>query len=148
MALTYAGANSLLRVLCGKLSTSPYSSVYIGLSTTTPSRDGTNFTEPTGASYERQLLGSSSSSYLQKMGDPDADGGSITNDNSINEYGGKIFFPELGTNEAWGNITHIGLFSAKTDGTLIAYASLDSSITPTSGSIPMIPSESLTFSLT
>lgn len=146
MALTYSAAGALLNVLCGKASSSPYSTVYIGLSTTTPSRNGTGVTEPAGASYSRQLLGNSSSTYLQKMGNPS--GGSIANDNANNEYGGKIYFPELGSGETWGTITHVCLWTAKTGGTLIAYAALPDSITPTAGSVPMVPASSLTLSLT
>lgn len=148
MALTYSAACALLRVICGKSSSSPYTQVYLGLSTTTPNRGGTGYTEPVGASYERQVLGNASVAAQQKMGEPGSSTGSITNNNSSNEYGGKIYFPELGQSESWGTVTHVCIFSAKTGGTLLAYAALPSSITPTGGSVPMVPASSLTFSLT
>ena len=124
-------------------------SVYIGLGTTagTPAKDGTGFVEPTGESYERQILGIASSGYSAscKMGVPN--NGVITNDNTSHEYKGKIYFPELAASETWGTIAYVGLFSAKIGGTLIAYAPLNESITPTAGTNPVIPASALTLSL-
>ena len=145
MALTTTAANYLLQLLSGKLASSPYTVVYVGLSTTTPSADGTGVTEPTGASYSRRILGNASTPATQKMGTPA--NGSVSNNNSNNEYGGKIYFNELGSGESWGTITHVCLFSAQTGGHLIAYAQLDSSITPTAGTNPVIPVNSLVMSI-
>lgn len=148
MALTYSAANSLLNVLCGKTSSSPYTQVYVGLGTTagTPAKDGTGFVEPNGASYERQILGMTSNDYTRKMGTPT--NGVVTNNNASHEHKGKIHFPELGASESWGTIAYVGLFSAKTGGTLIAYAPLNESITPTAGTNPVIPASALTLTLT
>ena len=146
MALTYAGANALLNILCGKATSIPYSSVYVGLGTnaTEPARDGTGFTEPSGNGYARQLLGNSTA-LLQKMGTPSS--GSVTNNNSAHEYNGKIYFPEA--TGSWGSIKYVGLFSAATGGTLIAYAALTGdAVAVASGTNPVIPASSLTLSLT
>ncbi len=147
MALTYSGANELLKVLTGKAgNNNPYPSVYIGLglSSGTPARDGTGFTEPSGANYARVVLGNSTTLW-QKMGTPS--NGSTSNNNSSHELKGRILFNALGESESWGEIGYIGLFSAQTGGTLIAYAALDTAYTPSAGSTPEIPASSLTFTL-
>lgn len=147
MALTYAGANQFLKILSGKEQGVVYPSVYIGLGTSsgTPARDGTGFVEPSGANYKRVLLGNSTG-VLQKMGTPT--NGSVTNNNSAHELNGRIIFPALGASESWGTITHVGLYSAATGGTLIAYAQLDTSFTPAANSTPEIPASGMTFTLT
>ncbi len=145
MALTKTAANYILQMLSGKLSSSPYTQVYVGLSQTQPASDGTNVTEPSGANYSRRLLGNASTPATQKMGT--AADGQISNNNSSNEYGGKIYFNELGVSETWGTISYVCLFSAATGGHLIAYAELDSPITPTAGTNPVIPVNSLVMSI-
>lgn len=146
MALTYAGANALLNILCGKATSVPFSSVYVGLGTTaaTPDRDGNGFTEPSGNGYARQLLGNSTA-LLQKMGTPAS--GAVSNNNASHEYKGKIYFPEA--TGSWGSIKYVGLFSAATGGTLIAYAALTGeAVAVAEGTNPVIPASSLTLSLT
>lgn len=145
MATTYSCANALLETMCGKRTTIPYQNTYIGLSTTAPTRSGTGYTEPTAASYKRQRFGSASTPAFNKMGA--AANGVIKNNNTGNEYGGKVFFPELQAGESYGEITHVLLFDSLTSGTLLAYAALETSITPTAGAIPVIPVESITLSL-
>lgn len=75
-------------------------SIYVGLSTTTPSSNGSNISEPTSSSYTRQLM---------SMGNP-VDG-SISNSAQV-EF-------ETGSG-AWGTITHYVLYDAVTGGNFIA----------------------------
>lgn len=71
---------------------------YIGLSTTTPTEEGSNFKEPTATEYKRVKL-----SVMGTAGNPYS--GQIQNDDII-------FFPEAIT--SWGTITHFGIFTSLT----------------------------------
>lgn len=128
--LTYNGANEILKILCGKSYQYPYQSVYVGLSTTAPDRNGSGFTEPSAANgYTRVLLGSSSSgaTATQKMDTPNL--GAITNKEII-------YFPEA--TGSWGTCTHFLIFNKETDGVLIAYGALTNEISPVNGTVPLI----------
>lgn len=128
--LTYNGANALLSMLAGKSYQYPYSSVYVGLSTTAPDRNGSGFTEPSAANgYARVLLGiaQGSAQATQKMDNPNL--GTITNKEII-------YFPEATGN--WGTCTHFLIFSAATDGVLVAYGALTNEISPVNGTVPLI----------
>lgn len=73
---------------------------YIGLSTTTPTETGSNFTEPSAANgYERISITVMGAAF----------DGQISN-NKI------ITFPLI-KNNSWGTVTHFGLFSSETGGT-------------------------------
>lgn len=71
---------------------------YVGLSTTTPTADGGNFTEPSGMGYARAPIGEINSTKFKAQ---------IANS-------GIIFFNETLGN--WGNITHFGLFENESGG--------------------------------
>ena len=126
--LTYNGANSLLNMLCGRTQSYSYSNVYVGLSTTAPDRGGSGFSEPpASAGYSRVLLGNYNQAATQKMGP--ANLGTSTNTDIL-------YFPEATT--TWGTCTHFLIFSAATDGVLIAYGALTNEISPVSGTVPII----------
>lgn len=78
---------------------------YLGLSTTAPSADGTNVTEPTGGAYARVQLTS--------LSEPTE--GKITNANSVS-------FPE--STQSWGTITHYAIFDAATEGNLLMFGEM------------------------
>lgn len=128
--LTYVGANEILSIICGKKYQYPYTNIYVGLSTTTPNREGLSYTEPpSSAGYARVLLGSSVSgaSATQKMDNPAL--GAITNKDII-------YFPEA--TGAWGTCTHFLIFNAATEGALLAYGALTNEISPVNGTVPLI----------
>jgi len=131
-------ANNILKCLFGQQSSvSLASTCYIGLSTTTPDSDGSNFTEPASTTgYLRSLLGNSSNSVTYLMATP-SDGS--TKNNNI------IFFPEA--TEGWGTVTHFGIFSAKTGGTPIFWGALTASVAVPTGYIPIFRVGSLSVSL-
>ena len=80
---------------------------YIGLSTTGPSADGSNVTEPgSGTGYTRVQMTS--------MSEPV--NGVIQNANSIS-------FPE--STQSWGTVTHYAIFDAASDGNLLIYDEMD-----------------------
>lgn len=121
MPLNTYTKNKILKSLVGKDSAFG-SSVYLGLSSTTPNAEGGNITEPIGNGYERVLVGSYSQSGTQKFGDVSND--SITN----NEI---IYFPE--STGSWGNtLTHFVLFNSKTgtgDSSVLAFGELTTPVT-------------------
>ena len=135
--LTYNGANSLLNMLCGRSQSYVYSNVYVGLSTTAPDRGGSGYSEPAAStSYARVLLGSYNQSSTQKMGA--ANLGTSTNTDII-------YFPEA--TASWGTCTHFLIFSAATDGVLVAYGQLTDEISPVSGTVPIIRVGDLTMAI-
>ena len=124
MALTYTEANDLLRYLNGTTG----NGVYIGLSTTTPSRDGTGVTEPpSAAGYSRRKLTGMSTPAL----------GVTTNTETV-------YFSEA-TGD-WGVCTYFCIFASAT-GSLLAYGSLPTSIHPTDGKVPLIRPGNLSLSM-
>lgn len=130
--MTYNLANRILDGLGGRSSLFG-SSIYLGLSTTAPSRDGTGYTEPSADyGYKRSLLGMSSQTTSQKMGMASA-GGIKNND--------TVYFPEATGN--WGSCTHYLIFDAATGGNLLAYGTLTNTINPTNGTVPLIRTEEL-----
>lgn len=124
MALTYTEANTLLRYMF--INTG--ANVYVGLSTTTPLRDGTGVTEPPAAAgYARKKL--------TGMSDPAL--GVTTNTDTV-------YFAEA-TGD-WGVCTYFCLFQGLT-GDLLAYGALPTSIHPTDGKVPLIRPGNLSFSM-
>lgn len=98
---------------------------YIGLSTTTPTETGANFTEPASSTGYKRMK-------LDKMGTP-ADGQVENTD--------IIFFPE--SVASWGTITHFGLFSAQSSGTPYLWGALNSSVAVATGYIPIFRANAL-----
>ena len=137
--ITNATANSILNAFFGRTNQiSLASTCYIGLSTTTPTATGDNFTEPSEANgYAKVLIGNYNQSNTMLM--EAASGGSISNTNSI------IFFPEALA--SWGTITHFGIFTSKSSSTPIMWGALSTSITVPSGYIPIFRAGALTVSL-
>ena len=114
--------------------------VWAALSTTTPVKAGTNFTEPVGEGYARVLIGYYGQSATYKF--PAADLGATANDDAIH-------FPLCynGADADWGVCTHLGLFDSETGGNLLFTEALTSSIHPVEGKVPVVNSGSFTASL-
>lgn len=137
--ITHNTANSILNAFFGRSSQiSLASTCYIGLSTTTPTATGSDFTEPDiDNGYSRVLIGNYNQSNTQSMAA--ASEGSISNTNNI------IFFPEA--TSSWGTITHFGIFNNKTGGIPIMWGTLSTSINVPAGYIPIFRAGALTVSL-
>ena len=128
MPITKSTANAVVNHLVGRSqSVSIASTVYLALSTSTPSADGTNVTEPSGNGYARKLLGNYNQSYTQLMSQA-ANGKSENSD--------EIHFNKA--TGSWGTITHVCLYSAATNGTLLAYGALTESKAVTEGDVFVI----------
>lgn len=139
--ITNYAANKIINDITGRnkiiSGISSTGAAYIGLSSTEPAKDGTNFTEPTGGGYKRILIGISGNIPTCLMS-------SAANSSSTNPD--EIHFNEvLGS---WGTLTHFGIFDAATGGNLLIYNPLETPITPSLNSIPMIRAEDITITLT
>ena len=137
-------ASSIVDIFGGNVYIAPITSCYIGLSTTTPDTDGSNFTEPSSAyAYARVLLGQRSSSastynphYMVASGS--AGVGTLQNDRII-------YFNEA--TGSWGTITHFGLFTSASATTPFIYGALQSSVTILANYVPMFRAGNLVITL-
>ena len=101
---------------------------YIGLSSTAPSADGLNVTEPATGGYQRvQLTG---------LSEPTA--GVVTNPTSIS-------FPE--STQSWGTVSYFVIFDAATEGNLLMYGELEEARTVEAATIMTLRANSLTLSV-
>jgi hypothetical protein len=99
--------------------------VYIGLSTTTPNDDGTNFTEPTGNGYARAAVTNNATEW------PAASGGSKSNANDI------TFAQATGDWASGADFTHFGIFDGAGEATLLATGALTNERPVSIGDIPV-----------
>ena len=128
MPITKSTANAVVNHLVGRSqNVSIASTVYLALSTSTPTADGTNVTEPSGNGYVRKLLGNYNQSYTQLMSQAA---------NGKSENSAEIHFNKA--TGSWGTITHVCLYSAATGGTLLAYGALTESVAVTEGDVFVI----------
>ena len=123
MGYTITKANSILNADFG-------SSYYIGLSTTTPTESGGNFTEPSAsAGYKRPRLTTGSASNKQIQ----------TTD--------IMYFGEATSN--WGTMTYFGIFTSQTGGTPHYFGKIDvdGGVTVTSGQVGLVRANELKIGL-
>lgn len=88
------------------------SSVYVALSTTAPDDDGSGFTEPAGGGYARVAVTNNATNWPAAEGDP-----------TTKSNGDVIAFPQA--TDAWGTVTHFGIFDDTTGGNLLMSGPLD-----------------------
>lgn len=106
MVTTYFLNCIMGNVFGSKTNPSLPSTMYIGLSSSTPGVDGSGVTEPAGGNYTRVLF--------KNLSEPSD--GSISNAQDIE-------FPE--STSDWGVITYYVIYDAKDGGHLLAYGSLE-----------------------
>jgi len=112
---TYTGGNLFLDKLIRDSGVgTPGTGAYYALSTSTPSADGTGFTEPAGGSYARVANNPTRFPGTATGSAP----ASLANDLTIT-------WPEA--TGSWGTITYWGLYDASTSGNLLNFGALDSS---------------------
>lgn len=92
--------------------------IYVALSTTTPTADDTNVTEPSGNGYARVEVTNNLTNF------PAAVDGAKSN-------GTTITFPEA--TGSWGTVTHFVLYDASTGGNMLGFGALTTSKTIESG---------------
>ena len=94
---------AILNHIFGKATYTPPTNWFVGVSTTTPSDDGSGFTEPAGGSYAR--VSTAASDWGTASGTAPA---ALSNSSVIT-------FPAATAD--WGTVTYFGLFEAATGGT-------------------------------
>jgi len=97
----------------------PPATMYLALSTTTPTEAGGNFTEPVGNAYAR--VSTVAADWSAATGTAPA-----TKTNTAT----KTFPTATGS---WGTVTHFGLYDASTAGNLLAFGLLGTSKTIDNG---------------
>lgn len=105
---------------------SGYDNCYLALSTTEPTINNSNVTEPVGNGYARI-------SISKFMAAP-----ALSSDSSVTEITNN---KEIHFNEAtgsWGTITHFALYNSATGGTPLYVGALTEPITPTANTVPLI----------
>ncbi len=107
--------------------------LYIGLSTTTPTEAAGNITEPVGNNYSR--VATTSADWNAASGTAPA-----TKTNS----GTKTFNQASGS---WGTITHFGHYDASTLGNVILWGALTASKAIGNGDTASFPASSITLQL-
>ena len=135
--------NQILNEIVGRTSTLNLGdNIYIGLATAAPTlnSDGTasSSNEPSGNGYVRKWIGTYNNSSSLLFGAA-ASNGSISNSQEIH------FNMATG---AWGTLTHVILFDAATNGHVLAWGTLTSSIQPVANSVPVIQANGFTLSIT
>lgn len=98
--------------------------IWIGLSTTTPTDTGANFTEPIGNGYVRLELANNTDTWNDATADDPS------------EKTNKIEFTFAEASGAWGTITHWGLFTQEEDGICVEWAELQDSKVIGNGDTP------------
>lgn len=99
---------------------------YLGLSTTNPNTDGTNFTEPVGGAYARLAIVNNATNFPAAT----TVGGITTKANGIK-------FTFVNPTGVWGLIAYYGFFTALTGGTPEYSNALDAPITVRNGNTPV-----------
>lgn len=106
MTTTYFLNSIMGNVFASKTSPALPTRYYVGLSTTAPSMDGTDVTEPSSSVGYARIA-------LDMLSEPV--NGAITNDDSI------TFNESI---SAWGTVTHFVIYDAETGGNLLMYDAL------------------------
>lgn len=103
----------ILDHIFGKATYTPPSNWFVALSTTTPTETGTNFTEPGGGAYAR--VSTAAANWNAAVdGDP-----------TILDNSAAITFATATAD--WGTITHAGLFTTSSGGTVQMWGALATS---------------------
>lgn len=124
--------NEILDHVFGASAYTPPATLYIALSSTTPTDAGANFTEPPSGGYARVSVANNLTNW------PAASGGAKAN-------GVNIIFPEA--TGSWPTVTHFGVFDAPTGGNYLDGGALGASKTVYAGNQLQFSIGALTFTL-
>ena len=127
--LSNADANNVLDTRFGGFASTAPTTYYVGLSTSQPTDNGNNVSEPDAASgYARVAVPNDATNW------PDAN-------NRTKGNGLEIVFPE--PTDRWGTIFYFVLYDAPTGGQMRAWGSLNSAQTIEMGAVPSFAPYSL-----
>ena len=111
--------NKLLDHVFGATAYSAPATLYVALSTTTPTDSG-NVTEPSGGAYARVAVTNNTTNW------PNASGGSKSN-------GTAVTFAQA--TALWGTVTHFVIYDAASSGNMIAFGALETPRVPDFGDV-------------
>jgi hypothetical protein len=114
----------------------PPATLYIGLSSTTPTEAGGNFTEPSGGAYAR--VATTSADWSAASGTAPA----VKTTTAT-----KTFPTATATWVSGANLTHFGLFDASSAGNLVVWGALTTAKPVTSGDVASFEAGGLTLKL-
>lgn len=132
MAFSNYLRDELLDEVWGGEDFTPPTSVYVGLSTTTPNDDGTNVSEPSGGSYARVETTNNLTNW------PAATDG-------VKENGAEITFPQA--TASWGTVTHVVMYDADTGGNFLGFGALTTSKSIENGDTAKFNANDMTITL-
>lgn len=119
-AISDSAAENLIRLMFGRI-TNPFpATYYIALSSTQPTTNGANVTEPTDPSYSRASFDNTTGNWVLSATR------SVEND-------AVIAFPQAF--EPWGEYGYIAIYSAPTGGTFYGWSALSAPVTVDVGEI-------------
>lgn len=124
--------NELLDHVWGNAAYTAPATLYLALSTSDPTDDGSGITEPSGGSYARLGVANNPTNW------PAAVGGSKSNgvDNTF-----------VTATASWGVISHMAIFDAASGGNMLAHAALTTSKTIDNGDTVIFEAGNLTITL-
>jgi hypothetical protein len=111
MPFVQALDNQIADLVLGDGTYTKETTVFVGLSTTTPTKVGGNVTEPVANGYARVSVTNNLANW------PDA------NASGLKSNGTVITFP-VATGAGWGTVTHVVVYNASTAGTFMMYGLL------------------------
>ena len=129
MAVTYYQSNKLLDYNFGATAYSNPATLYVGLSTTTISDNGTGATEPSGGSYARVAVTNNKTNFGV------AASGSLVN---------AVDFTFVESTASWGTITYVAIYDASTAGNMLYFQPLSTSRAVPINTIVSFPASYLT----
>lgn len=136
MSFTNALAKALLDHYFMKTAKSQPSNLWVGLSSTIPAEDGTNFTEPSGGSYGRVSTAGTDWNAA------------TTADPSLLDNANLVDFGIASADWASGaDLTHVGIFEASSGGVPTITAALDTPKPVLNGDPVSFPAGDLNFTL-
>jgi hypothetical protein len=124
--------NALLNEVFGGTTYTPPETLYIGLSTTTPTTSGNNITEPSGNGYARVAVANNTANW------------SVAS-NGQTKNGTAISFPVA--TGSWGTVTYFFIADAESGGNILGYGALTTAQTVANGDTLTFAPNSLTITL-
>lgn len=134
MSFTNYLDQKLVQLAHGDVSWSPPATVYVGLSTTTPTAAGANVSEPSGGGYARVAVTNNTTDWVPLTTQPAA-GYSVEN-------GIAITWPTASA--SWGTVTNFVIYDASTGGNLLEFGALGTAVAIGSGTTASFPVDALT----
>jgi hypothetical protein len=124
----------LNKLAFGATAFTPPATIYIGLSTTTPTQAGTGITEPVGSAYARVAVVNNVTNWVAQTAQPGTGQGQAN--------GTIITFPAA--TGAWGTVTYLVAYDAAAAGNFLGFGILATPQAVGTGNTPAIAVQAFT----